>query len=94
VRYLRCSGLALWGAGALSEAYYTLKLAALHEPGNPSLLADIGSVLFAQGRLTESIQILKHSLALDAQQLQVWVTVANIHRETGASAEAEDAYRA
>jgi predicted TPR repeat methyltransferase len=94
VRYLRRSGLALWGAGALSEAYYTLKLAALHEPGNPSLLADIGSVLFAQGRLTESIQILKHSLALDAQQLQVWVTVANIHRETGASAEAEDAYRA
>lgn len=93
-RLLRRSGLALWSFGALEGAAVVLGLAARSAPRNPSLLTDLGSVLIALGRNSEAVRILHASLALDSEQVQARITLANAHRELGAADKAEDSYRA
>lgn len=93
-RRLRRNGLNFWSAGALEDAAIALGLAARLTPGNPALLTDLGSVLFALGRKREAVPILHASVKLDPGQMQAWITLASAHRELGAADQAGEAYRA
>src|ERR1019366_438467 len=77
---LRHCGIAFWRDGRLDKAEQMFSTAAAVSPGNPTILAELGSLLRLQGKTAEAMQCFVESLTINPRQVQVWL---NAGRERG-----------
>ena len=92
VTALRHCGIMFWRDGRLDDAAQMLTAAAEAVPDDPTIVAELGYILRAQGKKAEAMQCMLRSLALDSCQLQVWLSAAGLSNEAGDKSAAEDAY--
>ncbi len=86
-------GNALSDKGDLEEACNWLKKAVALEPCNPIFHNNLGSVLQKQMNLDEAIVCYQEVIKLNPQFPQAYVNLAMIYQDTGAIAEAHQAFK-
>jgi predicted TPR repeat methyltransferase len=89
---LRHCGIAFWRDGRLDEAEQMFSTAAAVSPGNPLILAELGSLLRLQGKTAEAMQCFVESLTINPRQVQVWLNAGSLNNETGDKSAAKKAY--
>ncbi|MBG0812084.1 methyltransferase domain-containing protein [Methylosinus sp. H3A] len=94
VKALRYLGLGLWQEGDVTGAVAALTTAASLTPEDAALLADLGAVLWLDGRKADALACFIASIERDPNRVQPWLTVAGLCNEIGEITTAEHAYRA